>query len=126
MKLTLFLLLLIASGSIVGQTSCEDMKIGNFKVIGKNMGNTIVERTNDLQIEYTEKIKTKIEYKVKWIDDCTYKLVFSRILEDPYGFGTNEDMVYIIEIITIDKNNYTQIVVSPDLDFTFESKVERM
>lgn len=124
-QLTLVLFILI-SLSAFSQTNCSDVKLGIYKVIGKNMGNSIIERKGDVQIEYTEKIKMKVEYALKWIDDCTYTLTFNKIIEDPYGFGTNEDIKYTIEILEVTKDGYIQKVSSSDLDFTFESNVQRM
>lgn len=95
---------------------CSSVKTGNFKSSDKLVGETIIERTPDFQIEENTKHGYKLKLKVTWIDDCTYQLEPVEDLLNP----ENKDlptMILTCTITEITDKGYVQISKS-DIDPT--------
>ncbi len=93
---------------------CSNVKTGKFKISDEIVGETIIERTDQFQIEENKKHGYKIKLKVTWINDCTYQL---EVVEDLLN-TENKDLPALIltcTITEITENGYIQIS-SSDID----------
>lgn len=127
MKQLILLAFLTLSTATFGQTKdCRDFKNGKFKITDPIAGNSIVERKGSKQIEYGEDSELKIEFKVKWLDECTYKLQVKKILENPNNVLLPSDMVLTVEIIETTENSYRQISTSNLYEGVVESEMVRI
>ncbi len=90
-QLITLLFLLVVYGELSGQNSltdikkmnCKDFKTGTFKVIDETINHYIIfERSKNFQIEKNQNTGAVTKCKVKWIDDCTYKLTYLETEEE--------------------------------------------
>jgi len=90
------------------QEKCENFKTGKFQNLENGIVKADIERNDSIQ---TEKYGSKeIKLKIKWIDDCSYRLIF---LEGNAAFWDSrpKDMPtydLIVKIIATDENSYVQ------------------
>lgn len=120
----IFIFLIFLSGLGYSQElDCKRFKNGKFKIIDPEVGNSIIERNGNKQIEYDEKTGQKIEFKVKWIDDCTYRLKVKEVLENPDNSFIPTNMILTVEIIETKENSYVQKSKSDWFDVVLESEI---
>ncbi len=87
---------------------CSSVKTGKFKSSDEIVGETIIERTDQFQIEENKKHAYKLKLKVTWINDCTYQLEPVEDLLNP----ENQDlptMILTCTITEITENGYILI-----------------
>lgn len=109
MKKFLIVFLVSLSTYLNGQDlDCEKYKNGKFKIIDPEFGNSIIERKGSSQIEYGERSKLKLEFDITWINDCSYTLELSRVIENPGNFKIPEGMILTIQILETKENSYIQ------------------
>jgi len=65
----------------------------------------------------------KLEFKVKWLDDCTYTLELKKILENPNKMELPKGMILTIEIIEVKDKSYIQKSTSNLYDMVLESEL---
>ena len=84
---------LVFSSAAFGQKpSCKSLHIGDFKIVSKEGGTTLIKRTEEEQWEKNESYGYEVIFSIKWIDDCTYELRPRKLIKgDPsiMGDGTN-------------------------------------
>lgn len=91
--------------------ACEEFQQGEFLYNDQLFGEYIVSRTKDKQIEYNAKTELKVEFGVKWKNDCTYELRFNKILSNPAKLSLPTDlsqMVKTCKITKIEEDSYTE------------------
>lgn len=109
MRNGIFWILLIISTAAFGQTiDCKDFKNGKFKIADPELGDFFVERKGRKQIEYAERHKLKLEFRVKWLNDCTYTLELKKVLENPESIELTEGLILTIEILETKEKSYVQ------------------
>lgn len=109
MKSLITIFLTCFSTCLFGQKlECRRYENGKFKIIDPEVGNSIIERNDSTQIEYGEDSKLKLEFDVKWINDCTYTLELSRVIENPENIQLPEGMILTIRILETKQNSYVQ------------------
>jgi hypothetical protein len=124
MKNLIVLVLICFSTVAFGQTNeCKQYKNGKFKIVDPEVGNSIITRKGSKQIEYGERSKLKLEFKVKWVNDCTYTLELKKVLENPNEIELPEGMILTIEIIETKENSYIQRSTSNLYDMVLESEL---
>ncbi|MEH0153185.1 hypothetical protein V6R21_03505 [Limibacter armeniacum] len=124
MKNLIALVLICFSTVTFGQTiECKKFKNGKFKIVDAEIGNSIITRKGSKQIEHGEGSQLKLEFKVKWIDDCTYTLELKKVLENPKNIELPEGMILTIEIIETKENSYIQKTTSNLYDKVLESEL---
>ena len=117
----------MSSTSLFSQTlTCRDFKNGTFKLLDPKYGNSIIERKGSKQIEYSEKLKLKVRFKVKWISDCTYTLKLKKIIENPNNIDFPENLILTVKIIETKENSYTQRTSSNLYETVLENKLTRI
>lgn len=79
-----------------------------------------------MQIEYSEKYGTIMELRVDWINECTYKLKFIKILKNPQNIELPDFFDLTVEIIKTTENSYTQRSSSDTHDMVLESELVRI
>jgi len=105
------------------ETECDKFKNGKFEIIDTTLGNSIIERKGSKQIEYGKRSKLKLEFKVKWLNDCSYTLELKKILENPNNIEFPEGMILTIEIIETKENSYIQKSTSNLFDMVLKSEL---
>lgn len=124
MKNLIVLALICFSTVVFGQTNeCKKFKNGKFKIVDEEVGNSIITRKGSKQIEFGEESRLKLEFKVKWIDDCTYTLELKKVLENPYNIELPLGMILTVEIIETKENSYVQKSTSNLFDMVFEGEL---
>jgi hypothetical protein len=109
MKILIVFVLICFSTVTFGQTNeCKKFKNGKFIIVDAEVGNSIIIRKGSKQIEYGEGSKLKLEFKVKWLSDCTYTLELKKVLENPLKIEFPEGMVLTVEIIETKEKSYIQ------------------
>jgi len=127
MRNIILLVLVSISTMILGQdTECGQFKNGKFKIVDNELGNSIIERNGSTQIEYGEKSKLKMKFKVRWINDCTYTLELIKVMENPKKIYIPKGMILTVEIIETKENSYIQKSTSNLFDFVSESELIRV
>lgn len=124
MKNLIVLVLICFSTVAFGHMNeCKQYKNGKFKIVDPEVGNSIITRKWSKQIEYGERSKLKLEFKVKWVNDCTYTLELKKVLENPNEIELPEGMILTIEIIETKENSYIQRSTSNLYDMVLESEL---
>lgn len=126
MKYLLLLLTLTAGLNSFAQPDCKRFKNGKFKIVDPEVGTSYIERKGSKQLEYGESSRLKLEFHVKWIDQCTYTLQLDRILENPDGIEFPKDMVVTVEILSTTDNSYRQRSTSNVHEMVLETEVFQM
>lgn len=127
MKNLILLILFLSSTIAFGQTrECKKFKNGKFVIPQEEMGNTIIERKGSKQIEYAVNLGLKVEFKVVWIDDCTYTLAYKKVLENPNDLDFPKDVIISVNIIETKDNSYIQKSHSSTSTVVYESEVFRI
>ena len=83
----------------IDSLNCAKFKTGKFLLNDKVQGITHIERIGSKQIEYNEKSKVKLESEMFWLDECTFSLKLSKIIENPNNIELPEGLSLTIEII---------------------------
>lgn len=124
MKNLIVFVLICFSTVTFGQTNeCKKFKNGKFKIVDGEVGNSFISRKGSKQIEYGEASKLKLEFKVKWLNDCTYTLELKKVLENPNKIDLPEGMVLTVEIIETKEKSYIQKSTSNLYDMVLESEL---
>lgn len=121
-----FILICISTLSFGQSVDCKSFKNGKFKIIDEDFGNSIITRKGSKQIEEGEGSRLKLEFKVKWIDDCTYTLELKKVLENPNKIELPEGMILKIEILETTENSYRQRTTSEQVEWVLESELIRI
>ncbi|UKN02721.1 hypothetical protein K6119_04230 [Paracrocinitomix mangrovi] len=109
MKILVYSLLIITNSYAFSQDlNCSRFKNGKFRYEDEKAGVTIIERKGSNQIEYGSHAGLKIEFKVKWLDDCTYTLKVKKVIENPMNITISNDLILTVEIIETKDNSYVQ------------------
>lgn len=72
--LLLFFMVSIASYSQKQSQDCNKFRTGKFYTITPNLGTTIIERNDSIQVEKNEAVGYYYILKIRWNDDCSYTL----------------------------------------------------
>lgn len=126
MKYLVLLLTLTLGLNSFAQPDCKSFKNGKFKIVDPEVGTSYIERKGSKQLEYGESSKLRLEFQVKWIDQCTYTLKLDRILENPDGIEFPKDMVVTVEILSTSDDSYRQRSTSDLYDISIETEVIRI
>jgi hypothetical protein len=119
------LILLIFLSTISSNTKCKGIKKGVFISIDKNLGKTVIQRNDTIQLEQNKKLGTLFLQKIKWIDDCNYIIYETKDLINE----ANLDMSKSTFRVTFkeSKNNiYKVSVLVEPVNFRLDMKVEKI
>jgi len=96
------------------EKNCADIRVGNFKHIGELSGITLISRTETIQHEENIEFGIITEDSVKWINDCTFRLIPSRMIKNEGKLEMEVDMTLIVEveILRVDPKSYLQRMTS--------------
>ncbi len=77
-------------------------------------GKTVIERHESYQVETMQSYNCTVELHIKWVDECTYVLTFSRVIKDPDNNMRDIDKTMILtnSITDVIGNSYTQTTSS--------------
>ena len=114
-------LLLSTFGNLIAQKDCTEFTEGTFKLAYgpyKNGFETI--RTDSTQTDFDRVYNSTTEYKISWIDNCTYKLtrIKGKIHEGFQGFKL-EDLIF--EVDTADENGYRYLLKIAETDILLDT-----
>ena len=120
-----FLILMLLQSSILSaqELDCKKFRNGKFKIESEQFGDSLIERKGSKQIEYGQDGKVKVQFKVKWIDDCTYTLQIKKVIENKDNIPFDKNMILTVEIIEVNEHSYRQRSTSNLYDFEVESEV---
>lgn len=118
-------MVIISSGAFGQEMECKDFRNGKFQIISE-VGNSIIERKGSKQIEYGEGSNLKMEFNVKWLNDCTYTLELKEVLENPKNLQLPEGMILTVEILEIKEKSYIQRTSSNLSDLVLEGEMFRI
>lgn len=125
-KIFLILLLVMSIGVFAQQPECVKFKNGKFKIPDSELGDSYIIRDGSRQIEYADKSNIKLEFRVKWLDDCTYTLKLKKILENPDKVKLPRGLIITVKIIEVRENSYLQRTTSNLYDLVLEKEMIKM
>ena len=106
-------------------SDCSEIKTGKFKSYDEYTGETIIERTENYQIEENKKHERKIKLEVNWIDECTYQLKPVEDLLNPENTSL-PPMIVTCKVIEVTENGYIQISSSDIYPAKMRSELTRI
>ncbi|HEY8403446.1 MAG TPA: hypothetical protein VIK71_02445 [Flavobacteriales bacterium] len=109
---SLIILITITTHLSMAAPDCSKVKHGVFVMEDDQMGNTIITRENDIQREENNQMGVTIELKVQWVNECSYRLIPYRILQNNSGVDLSEDLQLLVEILEVHKDYYLQRTTS--------------
>ncbi|OYU95695.1 MAG: hypothetical protein CFE21_11190 [Bacteroidetes bacterium B1(2017)] len=112
--------------ALAQKPECAKFKEGSFVLEDKNNGNTYISRQGKTQVEWQEYTKLKIEFTVKWIDECNYSLKIKKVLENPRNLQIPMDLVVNVKITSTNGNTYTQQSSSKGVEFVLTSEIRKI
>ncbi len=110
--LLLGLLMIFSLNLCAQELDCSKFKNGKFRIDSEFIGEMIIERKGNKQIEHLITIDKKSTFKVKWIDECTYTLKLKNQAKDQLGAEMPKDFYLIVEIIETKENSYVTSTTS--------------
>lgn len=132
-KITLLLFsfaFLMSCNNKTPNLACQKFQKGEFKYSDRPFGEYLVTRKGDTQVEYNAKSNLRVEFGIKWKDDCTYELRFNKIVSNPGNLRLPEDLKDLIKtckITAIENDTYTEEMSSnltDKISTTFYEKVK--
>lgn len=121
-RLYTIIVLLFFSNLIFAQRTCKDVRNGVFKTISES-GTTIIVRKGSLQTEENETVHFKGEFKIEWLDDCTYTIQPKKIYDKGNLISVDPTEILTIKILKVTNNYYLQKSSSNRNEFVIEGKV---
>lgn len=115
--------LLFTSSAFAQQMDCEKFKNGKFMIPDDGLGASYIERNGDRQVEYGEGSGLKLAFKVKWVNECTYILTLSEVLENPNEIELVIGETLKVEIIETKASSYIQRSTFPGVPDSYESEM---
>lgn len=106
-------------------TDCTSVKVGKFSNYDEETGETIIERTEEFQVEENIKLDVKMKFKVTWINECTYELKAIENLKDPKSKDL-PNMIVTCRITEVTKDGYHQVSSTDINSFVYESELIRI
>lgn len=77
--------------STLTDEECLKYHEGTYEKYGPPFGSVKIVRTKDKQVEYIGFNQLEVSFDIEWVDACSYKLKFDKILNNPKSL--NVDMV---------------------------------
>lgn len=104
---------------------CSSVRNGKFKI---NMEGMIsyIERKGAVQIETEPKSGFKGEFKINWINDCTYTLQAVRIHDKGNLPVIDYELILTTKIIRVEDEYYLTETTSNKWDMVFEAKIYKV
>ena len=88
---------------------CQSFRDGTFELISDYGRVYVIKRKGDTQIEHDITDDYKIEFKVKWLDNCTYQLNFVKVLSNPNNHDLSQNPNQVtVKILSTSANSYLQ------------------
>jgi hypothetical protein len=126
--MTYLFALLMTFYNFQSEPDCRSLKLGTFKTVNYGQDSipiiTMIERTENYQIEKSESFGVQYKFKIEWINDCSYKLIWLETIKDTNNFGYPTNQILTIEITSIESGFYNQIISSNLFKQKIEGKVE--
>ena len=122
-----YILFLMFTSAVFGQTDCAKFKTGKFQNVEDGVIKSRIERTDSLQ--YEKFGDREIKLKVTWLNDCSYQL---SLLEANEAFWKSrpKDMPtpdMIVSIVKVEGDAYMQEArLITEEEFKFKSRIEKI
>lgn len=128
MKFLLLLIPVLFYSNINTQLPCDDIREGRFNIPlsipGYEGQFTYLERKGPYQIETTSFDSKEVQYRVSWLDDCTYVLFNRKLLKGKDGnFPHKPSDSIIVSITRVTETYYDSIVTSNFADMELNAKI---
>lgn len=111
--MTYVLALLMAFSNIQSEPDCSSLRLGKFRTIGYSHDSipniTVIERTENFQIERNIELGIEYKFKIDWFSDCSYKLTWIETTRNTNNFDIPIDQILTFKIINIEPGYYTLI-----------------
>lgn len=101
---------------------CSTIKTGNFRIDDKEIGTTLITRTDNFQIEENENLNYKLKLSITWLDECTYELKPVEDLINPNA--ELPTMIVTCHVTEINGNSYQQVSSSNESSIKISKEVE--
>lgn len=121
--LLLGLLLSLPALGFTQEKDCRRFKDGDFLIKDKRNGDIYLKRKGELQIETAERSKVKLQFKVVWLNECTYTLTLTKIVRNPQKIPFDKNMIVTVQILETKKNSYIQKSTSNQSGIEYESEI---
>jgi hypothetical protein len=114
--ITILLSIIIVTLSGCSAPTCSDFKTGKFVHQGDDDQLIVITRTDDKQIEVSEKEGFVDEYAVTWVNECEYQLVLTST-NKPFDSLTLFEDTMTVRLNTTTENGYSYVAFFKDKKF---------
>lgn len=104
---------------------CEGIKKGTFKTVDEMAGTTFVYRNDSVQIEKNNTLGILLFQKIKWLDDCTYRISSIKAIEDKNNMNLKPGD-FTVRLEKVNDSLYNQIVRVESMNFEHTSKTVKI
>lgn len=108
------------------QLNCTSYKNGKFYIEDAEVGRSIIERKGSVQYEYTGEGATKLKFKVKWINECSYTLTLVSVEENGAKKRVKDTPIVTVQIIETTENSCTISVSSEQSPVVLQTEMIRI
>ena len=104
------------------KVDCKSVKNGNFKTISEG-GTTKIIRKGSVHTEINEAANFNAEFKVVWLNDCSYTLQPRKIISKGKLEDINKDDILTVKITAVTDAYYSFIATHSRYEGSVEGKV---
>lgn len=119
------ILLLLFLPIISSNIKCKGIKKGVFISIDKNLGKTVIQRNDTIQLEQNKKLGTLFLQKIKWIDDCNYVIYKTTDLINEVNLDMSKS-TFSVSFKEYKDNIYDVSVLVKPANFKLNMKIEKI
>ncbi|MEM7372107.1 MAG: hypothetical protein AAF587_26050 [Bacteroidota bacterium] len=124
MKIVIGIILLFSVSYLDIKPACSTVKTGDFKLISRHTGTTLIHRTATKQVEHNQKLNVKVHYTLKWLDACQYQMFDAKIHKGEEIIEGRKTDTTTVTITDIQPTFYTATTTSTIMGLSSEVKVD--
>ena len=118
-------ILFFSFGASAQVKECSSVRNGKFKIMMEGT-ESFIERKGSLQIETEPKSGFKGEFKITWLNDCTYTIQAVKIHNKGNLPEIDYELILTTKIIRVEQDYYLTETTSNKWDMVFEAKVYKV
>lgn len=124
------LTLILSTGVFAQDLDCKKFKYGTFemKIQGPDNRYFTIKRKGKTQTELESNTNLKVKFKVNWIDQCTYTLIYEKTLKEGNGekIPFSKDNIVTVKIIETYTHSYLQKTSMTGSDIILKTKIFKL
>ena len=105
---------------------CSIFKVGTFHITDDFSGLTVIKWNDYYQFETNKNLGIKVKLSIKWINECSYELIFIKGKKKGDKNYKFEKVPLIVKIISIKGNSYTQVSKFEGNDEEYKNVIKKI